>query len=446
MVSSPKITNFYAHAGIDDLARFYRERFFTNGVLDARYFDPVNRFDIRFARTMWVYDNVRPHSSVLDLGCGEGLLALLKNKNVYLAGVDLSNDLLKVAERNAYDTVVEASLAALPFRDASFDYVVSLDVMGHIAFEDKDTVLAETRRVLKKDGVTMHGVEVMNRELHKDYHEMTPEELRAFVSIDGHIGLEDEVETETRFGRFFEHVLAEPRYTLNLSADEIVKQASAYGVPFDKDFVEYLRGLSYKERRAFDMAMGYVFQRISDLHIKLPPSGLYMLLKASRAPLGPFYNQHRDRVSLFGMADAATPDGRVCLDRHQSAHFDEGWYGANYLPPVARWMGERARVLFRASTLSKIRLDLTTHMPDMWRRALGLELSLNGQRLAVFSLFRYGWLEVSVDVPEELVEASNGFFELEIRAARTWQPKAANPESTDDRELSVAVCNIEIYL
>ena len=214
MVSSPKITKFYAHAGIDDLARFYRERFFTNGVLDARYFEPVNRFDIRFARTMWVYDNVRPHSSVLDLGCGEGLLALLKNKNVYLAGVDLSNDLLKVAERNAYDTVVEASLSALPFRDASFDYVVSLDVMGHIAFEDKDAVLAETRRVLKKDGVTLHGVEVMNRELHKDYHEMTADELRSFVSIDGHIGLEDEVETEARFGRFFEHVEAEPRYTL----------------------------------------------------------------------------------------------------------------------------------------------------------------------------------------------------------------------------------------
>ena len=34
-------------AGTDDIAKFYRDRFFTGGVLDARYFDAINRFDIR---------------------------------------------------------------------------------------------------------------------------------------------------------------------------------------------------------------------------------------------------------------------------------------------------------------------------------------------------------------------------------------------------------------
>ena len=46
---------------------------------------------------MWIYDNVRRGSSVLDLGCGEGVLALLKRKDVYLAGVDLSPDLVEMA-------------------------------------------------------------------------------------------------------------------------------------------------------------------------------------------------------------------------------------------------------------------------------------------------------------------------------------------------------------
>ncbi len=67
---------------------------------------------------------------------------------------------------------------------------------------------------------------------------------------------------------------------------------------FEDDFLDYLRGLSFKERRAFDMAMGYVFGKVSDLNLHLPKSGLYVFLKASDAPLGPFYNEHRDRRAL----------------------------------------------------------------------------------------------------------------------------------------------------
>jgi hypothetical protein len=37
-----------------------------------------------------------------------------------------------------------------------------------------------------------------------------------------------------------------------------------------------------------------------------------------------------------------------------------------------------------------------------------------------------------------------GEFELELRADRTWQPRPTADETRDDRELSVAVCNIEV--
>ena len=40
---------------------------------------------------MWVYDNVRRGSTVLDVGCGSGVLALLKRKETTLVGVDLSH-------------------------------------------------------------------------------------------------------------------------------------------------------------------------------------------------------------------------------------------------------------------------------------------------------------------------------------------------------------------
>src|SRR5918998_3826396 len=133
---------------------------------------------------------------------------------------------------------------------------------------------------------------------------MTPEELRRFVAVDGHVGLEEEEEHAARFRRFFAHVAWEPRYALCLSSEEFVKQADEYGLPFEPDFVEYLRGLSFSERRAFDMAMGYVFNKISDLGVRLPKSGIYVLLKASDAPLGDFYNEHRDRSALFDAAGA----------------------------------------------------------------------------------------------------------------------------------------------
>jgi hypothetical protein len=83
-------------------------------------------------------------------------------------------------------------------------------------------------------------------------------------------------------------------------------------------------------------------------------------------------------------------------------------------------------------------------MPDIRERPLLLEFLLNGVRLSAFSLFRRSWLQLQVPVPDSLSGKAGGEFELEIRADRTWQPRPAENESRDDRELSIAVCNIEI--
>ena len=436
--------NLYDRAGIRDIAEFYRTKFVSDEVLDARYFKALDRFDIRFARTMWIYDNVRAGSTVLELGCGAGMLALLKRKGIVLTGVDLSNECALAARRNGYNSTFTAELARLPFADASFDYVVSLDVLGHVEAEEKDAVLAEVRRVLRPGGVTLHGIECTDRSAQKSYDEMSAEELRRFIEVDGHVGLEEEQEHAERFRKFFSHVAWEPRYALCLSSEEFLKQADKYGLTFEDDFVDYLRSLSFKERRAFDMAMGYVFAKVSDLNLHLPNSGLYVFLKAANAPLGPFYNEHRDRRALFASGEDGEAGGSKCLDRHSDVTFDNGWYEPNMLPPVARWMARRGRVNFRASKLSEIQLDITTHLPELGARPLGLELFLNGERLCAFSLWRYGWLELRVPISERLAPDSEGEFQLEIRADRTWQPRPVSDETRDDRDLSIAVCNIVI--
>jgi len=436
---STSIKDLYTRAGITDLAEFYRTKFVSDEVLDARYFKPLDRFDIRFGRTMWVYDNVRAGSTVLDLGCGAGMLALLKRKEVTLTGVDLSAECSLAARRNGYDATFTAKLSCLPFPDASFDYVVSLDVLGHVAFEEKDQVLIEIKRVLRPGGITMHGIECTDRAIHKSYEEMTPDELRRFIEVDGHVGLEEESEHAARFRRFFRNVAFEPRYTLCISSEEFIKQADLYGLKFETDFVDYLRGLSFKERRAFDVAMGYVFGKISDLNIRLPKSGLYVLLKASDLPLGAFYNERRDRRALY-----ATTDLAASLDRSPAVTFDDGWFEPNLLPPIARWMSRSGKIMFSSLHVSEITLDLTTHMPDLHTQPLELEFLLNGERLSCFALLRRAWLNLHLIVPERLNSEANGKFELEIRANRTWQPRPTNDETRDDRELSIAACNIEV--
>jgi ubiquinone/menaquinone biosynthesis C-methylase UbiE len=430
----------YARAGVDDVAEFYRTKFLSDEVLDHRYFTPLNRFDLRFARTLWVYDNVRRGSTVLDLGCGAGMLALLKRKDITLTGVDISEECVAAARRNGYDAACRAPLVDLPFADGSFDYVTSLDVLGHIPFEEKDAVLREIQRVLRPGGVTLHGIEAIDRTAQRGYDEMTPAELAKFVAVDGHVGLEEEDEHAARFSSFFAHVAWEPRFGLCLSSSEFLKQADSYGARFEPDWLEYLRGLSFGERRAFDMAMGYVFAKISDLGLRLPRSGYYVLLKASDRPLGPMYNEHRDRREL--LAGAHPPTG-LSLDRDPRAVFDDGWYEANDLPPRARWLAARGRVNFAAQRVAALRLHLTTHMPELASRPLVLRFLFNRAPLYTFTLQTYGWQALDIEVPEHLRQAADGLFELEIRASRTWQPRPDDPTSRDDRDLSVAICNLE---
>jgi hypothetical protein len=82
-------------------------------------------------------------------------------------------------------------------------------------------------------------------------------------------------------------------------------------------------------------------------------------------------------------------------------------------------------------------------MPDVRELPLSLDFILNGETLATFQLFRDGWLHLDLFVPESIAMKSNE-HELEIRADRTWQPRPSDEANRDDREISIAVCNLEI--
>jgi SAM-dependent methyltransferase len=84
----------------------------------------------------------RPEARVLDVGCGDGELALLlmrQRPDLRLRGTDV------LIRHRTHVPVIPFDGQRLPFRDLSFDSVLFVDVLHHTA--DPDILLAEARRV-----------------------------------------------------------------------------------------------------------------------------------------------------------------------------------------------------------------------------------------------------------------------------------------------------------
>ena len=99
-----------------------------------------------FPRYFGTLAQARSSDSVLEIGCGEGLLlAELAGNEKY--GIDPSLLALLRARRRSNARYAVARAEELPFPDESFDLVVSVGVMEH--FQNVDAATAEIRRVLK---------------------------------------------------------------------------------------------------------------------------------------------------------------------------------------------------------------------------------------------------------------------------------------------------------
>jgi ubiquinone/menaquinone biosynthesis C-methylase UbiE len=96
--------------------------------------------------------------SVLDVGCGSGLLAYdmatLVGTDGRVVGVDVSEDMLMLAERRCADLpqvdLKQSEAENLSAGDASFDAVTCVQVLLYLS--DVPTALSEMRRVLKTGG------------------------------------------------------------------------------------------------------------------------------------------------------------------------------------------------------------------------------------------------------------------------------------------------------
>ena len=94
---------------------------------------------------------------ILDLGCAEGKIANALFKNKHLFGLDNTWNLIKQNKNTeTYKALILADGCQMPFEDSSFGTVFSNCVIEHIA--DLNSLLSETGRVLKKDGLFIFTV------------------------------------------------------------------------------------------------------------------------------------------------------------------------------------------------------------------------------------------------------------------------------------------------
>jgi SAM-dependent methyltransferase/peptidoglycan/xylan/chitin deacetylase (PgdA/CDA1 family) len=97
-------------------------------------------------------DSFPKGSRILDLGCGTGYyLNLMRGRGLSCVGVDIAENMLR-RSKEAYpeSQLARADARSLPFADASFDGVISIETLRY--FKDRAGIIREISRVTRPQG------------------------------------------------------------------------------------------------------------------------------------------------------------------------------------------------------------------------------------------------------------------------------------------------------
>lgn len=90
---------------------------------------------------------------LLDAGCGTGGNSAHLRRYGSVTGIDFAADALRFARQRPGLRLARASVESLPFADASFDLVLSNDVLCHLGVASDAAAVREFARVLRPNGV-----------------------------------------------------------------------------------------------------------------------------------------------------------------------------------------------------------------------------------------------------------------------------------------------------
>ena len=139
----------------------------------------------------WLQRLGRTDLDIIEVGCGTGWLCPSLANFGKVTGTDLCDEVISRAQERMPDIkFVSGDFMSLDFPDASFDVIVSLEVIAHVA--DHDAFVAKLFRMLRPGGVLM--MVSQNRPVLERYNNVPPpaegqlrrwfdrDELRALLS------------------------------------------------------------------------------------------------------------------------------------------------------------------------------------------------------------------------------------------------------------------------
>lgn len=102
----------------------------------------------------------KPQAHVLDVGCGSGYGSSKLDELGYdVVGIDISDEMVRIAQEARKENNIifqQADVNNLPFEDATFDALLSINVIEWTKVPAK--TMSEMTRVLKRDGLLCAGI------------------------------------------------------------------------------------------------------------------------------------------------------------------------------------------------------------------------------------------------------------------------------------------------
>lgn len=149
-------------APLDIDASFYDREYYEGKKGEYRlactesYFGSFLQYVVNWYRALWIKYTLNP-TTCLDIGCGTGkLVECLRRLGVDARGIEISDYALSVAKKSVAPYLGHGDITNIPFKENSFDVVVSFDVLEHLERSKLQNAVKESIRVARS--LVMHKV------------------------------------------------------------------------------------------------------------------------------------------------------------------------------------------------------------------------------------------------------------------------------------------------